>query len=251
VDRTAAKQTLALYRPGTADEFDADFAEALEFAKRDPELARWFEEHCALCAAVRAKFEQIPVPEGLKEQIVSEQRARGLIASQSRAALIAVCAVIILLLLALGALYLRPTEDRSLAAFGGRMAGTVLRAYPKMDLETNSLAAIHEYLAQNGGQGDYVLPKGLETASGTGCKILSWHGKRVSMVCFNSGKKGTANTPDLFLFIIERSGLSNPPLMKSAQVAHMSGLTTASWSSGRLTYVLEGMGDEAFLLNFL
>jgi hypothetical protein len=130
------------------------------------------------------------------------------------------------------------------------MASIVLRAYPKMDLETNNLPAIHQYLAQNG-QADYTLPKGLQTASGTGCKILSWHGKRVSMVCFNSGKNAAANMPDLFLFIIDRSGLSNPPIKSSAQFSRMSGLTAASWSSGNLTYVLEGIGDEAFLLNFL
>ncbi|MEY2429852.1 MAG: hypothetical protein QOJ40_2737 [Verrucomicrobiota bacterium] len=250
MDRKAAKQTLALYRPGSADESDSDFTEALEFVKRDPDLARWFEEHCALYAAVRSKFEQIPVPEGLKEQIVSEQKARSSIASRSRAAFIAICAVIVLLLLALGAFYLRPTDDRSLAAFGARMAGIVLRAYPKMDLETNNLAVIHDYVAQNGGQ-DYALPKGLKTASGTGCKILTWHGKRVSMVCFNSGKNAAANTPDLFLFIIQRSGLSNPPVSNSPQFARVSGLTGASWSRGNLTYVLQGMGDETFLLNFL
>jgi hypothetical protein len=250
VDSKAAKQTLALYRPGTADESDPDFAEALEFAKRDPELSRWLAEDCALYAAVRSKFEQIPVPEGLKEQIVSEQKARTSIASRSKAALLAVCAVIVLLLLGLGAFYLRPTEDRSLSAFGARMAGIPLRGYPKMDLETNNLAAIHQYLVQNGGQ-DYALPKGLKTASGTGCKILTWHGKRVSMVCFNSGKNAAANTPDLFLFIIQRSGLSNPPVSNSPQFARMSGLTAASWSRGNLTYVLQGMGDETFLLNFL
>src|SRR5205085_5921276 len=106
-------------------------------------------------------------------------------------------------------------------------------------------------LAQHGGQEDYVLPKGLEAASGTGCKILSWHGKPVSMVCFNSGKNAAANTPDLFLFIIERSGLSNPPAMNPTQFARVSGLTTASWSSGNLIYVLEGMGDKSFLQTFL
>jgi hypothetical protein len=251
VDSKAAKQTLALYRPGTADESDPDFAEALDFVKRDPDLSRWFGEHCALYAAVRSKFEQIPVPDGFKEQIVSEQKARTSIASRSRAAFIAMCAVAVLLLLVLGNFYLRPTDDRSLSAFGARMAGIVLRAYPKMDLETNNLAAIQQYLAQNGGPGNYVLPKGLETVPGTGCKILFWHGKRVSMVCFNSGKSSAPNTPDLFLFILDRASLSDPPTRNSAQFARMNGLTAASWSSGNLTYVLQGMGDEGFLLNFL
>src|SRR5438045_2813900 len=70
-----AKEILGLYRPGTADQQDADFAAALALAKSDATLQGWFEEHCALQAALQAKFRQIPIPEGLKEQILSERKA--------------------------------------------------------------------------------------------------------------------------------------------------------------------------------
>ena len=69
-----AKETLQLYRPGTADAVDPTFAEALELCERDPELKKWFVNHCALYAALRSKFKQIAVPEGLKEQIIAERR---------------------------------------------------------------------------------------------------------------------------------------------------------------------------------
>jgi hypothetical protein len=251
VDKKAAKEILNLYRPGSADEADVDFAEALEFAKNDPELLRWFQEHCAVHQAIRSRFEDIVVPAGLKEQILSERQARTLMGFQRRPALLAICAATILLLIGLGVFYTRPHDDNSLAAFRARMAGTVLRGYPKMDLETNDLAAIQQCLAQNGGHGDYVLPEGLGATTATGCKTLPWHSKRVSMVCFNSGKNAVATTPDLFLFIIDRSALSNPPATSSAQFTSVSAMTTASWTSGNKTYVLGGLGDEKFLRKFL
>ena len=57
--RGAVKEILLLYRPGTADAEDPQVAEAIEFAKRDPELGRWFEQHQVFQAAMRAKFRQI------------------------------------------------------------------------------------------------------------------------------------------------------------------------------------------------
>jgi hypothetical protein len=76
VNVNEAKNILLLYRPGTADAEDPQIAAALALAKRDPELARWLEEHCARQEALRAKFRQITVPAGLKEQIISEQAAQ-------------------------------------------------------------------------------------------------------------------------------------------------------------------------------
>src|SRR6202000_1073355 len=70
-----AKTILLLYRPGTTDADDPQIAEALASAKNDPELARWFEQHCVRQNALRAKFRQVGAPAGLKEQIVAEQLA--------------------------------------------------------------------------------------------------------------------------------------------------------------------------------
>src|SRR5436190_22106057 len=69
-----AKEILRLYRPGTADADDPSFADALALCERDAELNRWFKENCAVYTALRAKFKQIAVPEGLKEQIIAERQ---------------------------------------------------------------------------------------------------------------------------------------------------------------------------------
>jgi hypothetical protein len=118
------------------------------------------------------------------------------------------------------------------------MAGKVLREYPRMDLETNDVNVIREYLARNGGQKDYALPAELAKNPATGCAIFPWHGRRVTMICFNSGKPRNPATADLFLFITDQEALENPPVAVNPETNSVSGLKTTSWTSGRKVYLL-------------
>src|SRR5208282_6795153 len=100
MNRDQAKTVLLLYRPGTTDTGDPEIAEALTLATQDSELTRWLVEHCARQEAMRAGIRKITVPAGLKEQIVSEQAARGRTGFRwQRAALAAVAAIVVLVVL--------------------------------------------------------------------------------------------------------------------------------------------------------
>jgi len=249
MNRQQAQEILLLYRPGTADAQDPDFAAALALAQKDRELVRWLQEQSLVQHALRAKFRQIPVPEGLKEQILSERKAHTSLPLKRRLILSAVCGVCILLLAAVILPLPRSREDKSFANFRSRMVRTVAREglYPRMDLETNDLAQIRQYLAQHQGHGDYVLPGGLQNITGTGCAVLQWREKRVSMVCFNSGKNPAPNGSDLFLFIIKRADVPKAPPSGAPLFAQRNRLATASWTYGDKTYVLASLGDEASL----
>jgi hypothetical protein len=59
MDNEEAKFILRAYRPNGADAGDAKFCAALEQAKRDPELARWFERELALDKTVAGKVRAI------------------------------------------------------------------------------------------------------------------------------------------------------------------------------------------------
>lgn len=247
-----AKEILHLYRPGTRDGDDPEVREALARTQLDSELARWFEQHCALQLALRAKFRQIPVPDGLKQQILSERKAHFSFASRRTAVVAALAFATLLLLAGAASLLIRPGLDNSFANFRLRMAGSVVRSYPKMDLLTTNLTEIRTYLAANRGLADYVLPAPLEATAGTGCKVLSWHGRPVSMVCFNSGALASPGGADLFLFVIDRSKVRKPPAGNAPQFTRLSpSLVVASWAQGDKAYVLAGTGDEAFLRRFL
>jgi hypothetical protein len=244
VNSQEVKDILLLYRPGTGDEADPEFANALELAARDPDLRTWFEKHCALQITFLKGFDAIQVPAGLKEQIISERVSHQLQQSRKRMVLVAAVALV-LGVLALASFLPNTGSSNRFTLFSNRMVGDVQRAYPQMDLETNSEQEIRAYLAKQG-RGDYVLPKPLEKVATTGCKVLRWHDKPVTMICFNSGAKSNPTTPDLFLFVIERSNVTAPP-PDSPRFSPAGNLTTAGWTNGDKVYLLAAAGDEAFL----
>lgn len=246
-----AKEILLLYRPGSADREDPEFAQALALTEQDPELGRWFADHCALQDALRAKFRQIPVPDGLKEQILSERKAQTALPAKRKLALVAACGVFILLLAGLSFWFLRPHEDKTFANFSSRMVGIVARQYPAMDLETNDMGRIRQYLAQTNGHGSFILPGPLSRTTSTGCASVQWRGRPVSMVCFNSGKSANAGAPDLYLFIANRADVPGAPKANTPRFGQTNGLATATWNRGNKVYLLAGQGDEAFIRKYV
>jgi hypothetical protein len=251
VNSQEAKEILLLYRPGTADERAPEFAAALDLAGGDPELQEWFQQHCAMQRTLRERFQQIPVPEGLKQQIISERKTHTSSMLRRRPALFAAVAGLLLLLLALWQFYPRLTQPDRFSDFRNRMARIVLREYPKMDLETADLDAMRKLLSQQQAPGNYAMPNGLSQAKGTGCAVLDWRGQKVSMVCFNSGRKNDANdSSDLFLFVIDRKAVPDAPSRKP-RFSQLNRLATLSWTEGDKAYILGGFGDEAFIRAYL
>jgi hypothetical protein len=251
--RQEAREILLLYRPDHPDPDDENFEEALELAKRDPELAAWFEQHCAAQKAFARAFRQIEVAEGLKEQILSERKAR--FSPKLRRTAVALCAIAAIVVAVITMLPRSPSpgpaSDGSFRGFREQMAGDVQRLYPRMDLMTNDLAELRQYLAQHRGHAEIAVPKPLVQAVPAGCAILSWQGKRVSMLCFNSSQNAGAAVPDLYLLVIKRSDVKTPPENTQPEVKLVNGLATASWTAGENAYVLGGLRDEAFLKKYL
>lgn len=234
-----------------SEEHEPEVADALELARRDPALAGWLKDHCAVQDALRAKFRQFRVPDGLKEQILSERKAHFSMPARRALGALAVAVALFLLCFVVVHLYSQ-RQDNRFAKFSGRMAGLILRRYPQMDKETNDPKVIRDFLAAKG-QGGYVLPERLASTIPTGCKLVTWHGQQISMICFASNSARKPAEPDLFLFIIDRSALSDAPVNppQSPASGRMSRLATASWTSGNKTYLLAGLGDDAFLREHL
>jgi len=251
VNTNEAKTILLLYRPGTADADDPQVAEALAVAKRDPELTDWLEAHCARQEALRAKFRQITVPAGLKEQIISEQAAHERISLWRRNALFAVAAVVVAVI-ALAPLWFphRP-NDNTFAGYRSQMGHVALFGYG-MDLTTNNPAAVRAYLAQNQAPADYVLPAPLEKTGLIGCAIQDWQGAKASMLCFRTGRPlPPGEQSDLWLFVIDRSRVKDAPPPGSRDFVQVSRLRMVTWTEGDKLYVLGTTGDEQTLRQYL
>jgi hypothetical protein len=246
-----ARDILALFRPGTADEQDPAFDEARQLAKTDAELARWFDEHCEAYLALRQKFRSIPVPPGLKEQILSERKIRRPVFQRYWGPLLAVAAVVALLIgMEWGFHPFHGLPDH-FAAYRKRMTETALRSY-SMDSTATNLAVIRDFLRQKKAPADYSLPARLQAATVAGCLVSSWQGSPVSMICFKSGRPlPPGDQSDVWLFVAERKAVTDAPPAGSAVFARVNKATTASWSDDKNSYLLAAVGDEAFLSKYL
>jgi hypothetical protein len=71
------KLVLSAYRPNGVDARDAFFEEALEQAKRDPELMEWFVKQRVFDDVIVSKLRTIEPPAGLNLEILAGLRAIG------------------------------------------------------------------------------------------------------------------------------------------------------------------------------
>ena len=233
MNQAEIKRTLLAWRPGSAAR-DALVEKALAEARLDPALREWLERHAAFQRQMRASFEEIPVPSGLKDQIL----ARAKIVDpgfwrRSRVSLALAAAAVFLALLT--SLFFKTSPESSFSVFRTRMVSTVLRQY-SMDIHTNDKAFIRQFLANNQAPSDYSLQPGLERLPALGAGVLRWQSSPVSMVCLESPTQGT-----LFLFVVDRASLRAPPPTQP-EFASVKNLATASWSQGDRAYVLAANG---------
>jgi hypothetical protein len=238
MNRNEAKEILALYRRGIDNPADPEFAEALELVKHDRELASWFEQQSAVYEATRQKFQAIEAPSELVGWILSGRKRRN---HWWRSPVIWGAAAAIAILIAI--VVRDGSPKHSFAAYRSRMVRTAMSNYG-MPLMTNDLAAIRSYLTTNNAHGDYVLPAALAKLPGQGCVAFPWHDRPVALICLDGGPKR-----DVFLFVINRKDLSDPP--KQRELTKIGPLPTASWSDDKKTYLLATKGDEQFLQTLL
>ncbi len=246
MNREKAKEVLLLYRPATADMAEPEIAEAIELARRDPELGQWFEQHRAFQKAMRAKFRQIEVPAHLRTSLLIQGAAqpKALAPRAWWRSPVWLAAAAVLLMLGLVSVWRRPQPPNRFANYESRVVGEALREY-RMDVVTNDMQQVRQVLAQRGAPADYQVPQGLERLQLTGGGRLTWRSHPVAMVCFDRGDKQM-----LFLFVMKRSAVKDPP-PEAPQLTRVHQMLTASWSRGENTYVLAGPEEPDFVKKYL
>ncbi|MDQ6630694.1 MAG: hypothetical protein M3Y82_02925 [Verrucomicrobiota bacterium] len=247
-----AREILSLYRPATADAQDAVFTEALTRARQDAELRPWFENHCANYETIRNRLKQIPVPANLKENILTGQKSRDKIVFSSRSFWrqpVFAMAAMIILLLSIAAFWFQPRAKKDFSHYRIRMVSTALRIYG-MDLETNDLTQVRQFLAQKKAPADYALPPRLAKLECTGCVVLRWQNNPVSMICFRTGRPlAPGEKSDLYFFVTDRASIPNAPYSASPTFKQINKVVTASWIQGDKSYLLATQGGKEFIQN--
>ena len=249
MDKHEAKELLALYRPGSTDAADPRMAEALDMARRDPELKQWLDEHAAVNVAIRAKLKGIPVPAGLKRQIIINRQDHARIIPLPGAVkiLLAAAAIVILTVIVWFSFESPPPQD----AFGNyrdRMARSVQRGVPYMSMAATNQAEILDYFVKQGGPADLVLSQNLQQLPGEGGSVLTWNNHKVGMLCLNAGTPSAKN--DLWIFVMAKSVLVDAPAAKP-QFLQVANLMTASWTTGDKVYILAAAGTQKDLQKLL
>jgi len=239
--REEAKRILLLYRPGLPEE--SEFSEALEEARRDPELGHWLEQHLATQTALRQKFRAITVPPLLKARILADRKIVHPVWWRRPPVWLAAAASIALLIGWAGWLLRERKPDR-FADYRARMVQTVLLNY-RMGITSNDGEKVRQYLDSRGAPTDYAVPAGLQKAQLKGGGLLRWRGHPVSMICFDRGDKEL-----LYLFVLDRQSVKDGPV-QNLNFAKVNTLMTASWSSGNRIYVLAGPDDAQSIRQYL
>jgi hypothetical protein len=242
MSRDEAKEILSAFRPGTEDESDPVFVEALQLAEHDRELAAWLTERQAFDSAVKRRLAGSPLPLGLFEEIRIGATLRQTKARHRRQRLFALAACLVLFL-TLAGLWLHHrnfTEPTQFAACRSEMV-RVLQQFPRLDLETANLAQARGWFADRLHLLQIQFPAGLQRFPTIGCRTLDWHNHPLGLICF------MVDGEVVHFIVIPRSSIPDGPPGSEPQFARVHGETTVAWSRVDLTYLVLSKASEGFL----
>ena len=186
-----AKFVLHAYRPSGADAGDATFCAALEQAKQDPALGKWFDAQQAFDRAMCAKLAAVHPPAGLRDAILAGSKVSQRPATPSRAwwnspRLMALAASVAVLLAAGIALWPKSAEAQTgLIEFA--LDDTLHQRHDDgHGHEAEEFQALISSADTRLGSG---IPVKFDQLRHKGCRTISFEGRDVLEVCFKRDGK--------------------------------------------------------------
>lgn len=241
-----ARLILQACRPGEEDRNDPQIAEALQQAERNPELAGWLAEEQAFDRAVAGHLDAVPVPFGLKTRILAQAAAPA--TSRSSRWLVGLAGVAALLFLFAQVVdHWRqpgPAASDLLPGYASEMV-SFIKLDPPLEMESPDLSAIKVWLAQKEALRPDVPPH-LTALAPVGCRILSYRGHKVTLICFHREGGGLAH-----LFVVDRTALPGLQPGDAPLLQREGDWTTASWAEKDRVYMLAVQGDPATVQRYL
>ena len=244
MDNREAKFILNAYRPGGQDANDRRFAEALEQARHDPLLQRWFDESVAFDAAMTEKLSATPVPSDLRENILTGVKVTRAPAWKNRWPKWAIAAAV-MLSATLGVLIWHNARPIPVAGWQLQALDAILSSIARnesnFDAISSNPADLVKWLRANRAPAGEKLPDNLDKLPSIACKTFFWHGKPVSLICF-ALPDGRA----IHLVMTNASTRSDLAIKNAAKVIQQGIWATATWREGDMVYMLalEGSRDE-------
>jgi hypothetical protein len=244
MDNDHAKLILQAYRPGGEDTSDPFFSEALEQARLDPSLGRWFAEQQAFDSRMRQVLESIMPPRQLRDTIVLTQKitpfSRWTRHRKPTYAILVAAAACIGILLTVGSL-LHPGTDRdkdhasTFAALTNQVLDLKRHDLINLGEMSSDPAKLRAWLAERGAPSDFQVPLGLRGVPSLGCQSYVINGVKVSLVCFTLGPNQL-----IHLFIMDKDAVKDAPPDAKPSIRTDDSVAFVTWSVGDKSYVLTG-----------
>jgi hypothetical protein len=179
-----AKFILSAYRPSGEDAADPSVAEALEQARRDPELAQWFASERAFDVAMSDALCSTPLPAGLRENILAGGKISRTRVWRPRPAILALAAAVVVAAMIAGVWMNRASGLDTWQRDALAVIPAMLTGEAKFDYESNDGRALQQWLQAQHAPAPAALPAMLQALPALGCKRISSAGRPVSIICF-------------------------------------------------------------------
>lgn len=229
-----AKFILQAYRPSGEDANDPQFAEALAQAKLDPELAKWFAEQLALDAAASRALKEVKAPQHLRQSILAGQRVIEPTFRWQQPVWWTMAAAFVILLGVAG-YWFKSNRSSQFTSYENEMIHAADTEVGHVEFATTNAAQVQAWLASHKAETNYVVPVGLRGVTGMGCRVLTWDGNDISMICFP--QQGTNHVD---LFVAEKSAFKGSIPGDKPQFVTTGRNAMASWSQADKVYLLVG-----------
>jgi anti-sigma factor RsiW len=247
MDKQEAKRVLQARRPNDLDAGRPAFAEALALAEADPELSAWWEAQQAFDRKVAAKLGEVPLPDDLRETILAGRKIEPFAPQPLRSFWLAVAAVVAILC-AVGTSFHSEWEDArhvSTDTYDQAVFEFLGNDTPALGMTSPDHDKIVAWLKQQQAPtGD--LPAKMATLPSVGCQRFVVQGHLVSLICFT-----LAEGKLVHLFVINQDALLDPPTRSAPEFREIDGWSTASWSDGRMSYMLVTQAGPNALMQLL
>lgn len=246
MNRDEAKLLLQVYRPGGQDAAEPRFAEALNLAKNDPELAAWFEQEQAFDAAISQSVKGVPIPENLKSAILTGGKVLNLLPwwRLINWREVAICVSVLLVgagffLFSLGRTQNILTASRAMIQFSDyRVANLAVKS--------DDLDHLRAFFTKCHAPANFEIPGGLSRLPVVGGTLIGLQDRTASLVCFQ-----ILGNNQLRLFVTELIEAPEIPPPGSIRIYEFEDWSWAIWTANDMTYVVAGRVHPASLERLL
>jgi hypothetical protein len=248
MDNREAKFILNAYRPGGQDAIDPRFSEALDQARRDPILQRWFEESVAFDAVMTEKLCAVPTPGDLRESILAGAKIGRAPSWKNPLSKLAIAAALVLSA-SLAALLWQSTRPPHLAAWQNASLDAIsslVRNESSFDAQSRNASELLVWLRANHAPAAEKVPSNLAKLQSLGCKTFSWKEVPVSVICFMRSDGGL-----IHLVTTNVSPSVDHTFKREAKFVQQGAWATATWREGDRVYMLALEGSRAQLRSYL